>query len=127
MTNLTIESLLITSKNWDRRTVELSIFLDGSGNMFGGSSRRVHAVLHGENSTAPTGSLEVRGLILVEYNIARGANGSSRSSATYYADATDFNNLQGHSPTLSAEVVGNCSGAEYAITSSLGLTSDSII
>jgi hypothetical protein len=127
MKNLTIESLKNISRNWDRRTVELSVWVDGSGNMFGGSSRRVHVVLHGQNSIEPNGQIDVRGVIVVDYNIARGANGASSSSAKYYKGATDFDQLSGAVPTLSAEMVGNCSGAEYAINGALALTCDSLI
>jgi hypothetical protein len=124
MKNLTVKNLSKISKNWDRRTTETSLWIDGHGNMWGGSSRRLHVCVHGDNSIHPTGKVEVIGVITVSYNIARGANGETSSSAQYYKGVYSFDKLHGVKPTISAEVIGNCSGAESAISHALGLTSD---
>lgn len=128
MENLRLESLERLSKNWDRRTAELSVYVDGSGNMFGGSSRHLHVIIHGENSINETGKIYILGLFVTSYNIARGANGADSCSTSYYKGLTDFAQITPQSiPTATCQIEGMCGGTQEAIAGNLGLISDYII
>jgi len=120
-TEIKFEDLQRTSKNWDSKTVNLMVFLKGYGNMFGGSNSAVHLVLHGDNSSTETGTIEVRGIMTSSNNIARGANGPNSCSAKYYKGVDNFDNLYecGTYDTKTIQVTGICGGAEDLMMKSL--------
>ena len=127
--NLSIEDLKETSKNWNGFTKYLLVYIDGSGGMCGGGSRLVHVVLHGENSGTETGTIEVRGIATMSYNIARGANGGTMQVLSYYKGYNEFNDTYGENakPTYKAIIEGSCSGGEAALCSFLNAEQDWII
>ena len=106
-------------KPWDEQSTEMVIFVEGSGNMFGGSSILVFVTLHGKNSIHETGSFTLTGIIKSGYNISRGANGDSRCSADYFKGCTTLKETYDAKPTYHAEVTNTCGGAEEAICSAL--------
>ena len=79
-----VESLEKLSEEWDGKTTERLVFVEGHGNMFGGSGSLSHVIVHGERSVKETGLVEILGQVKYNYNISRGANGPTESTATYY-------------------------------------------
>jgi hypothetical protein len=122
MYNITLDTLERTSREWDKRTLNLLVHIGGAGNMFGGHGRLVHITLHGENSIHETGSITINGIAKDGYNIARGANGDSTAQCDYFKGATSFDDLK--EPTYSIGINGTCGGATEALTSILHATLD---
>jgi len=119
-----IDSLENLSKTWpeNKRTTEFLKHYDGYGDMFGGSGLFVHVIIHGENSYMRVpGTMEIRGWGHNTYNIARGANGPTASTARYYKNdkvgdvTTDAN--------MNVSVEGSC-GADTALAAVLGIKFD---
>ena len=111
-----LENLKGYSENWDRRTAELVISFNGSGNMFGGRSKFAHITLHGENSIFETETVDFNGFGEVSYNIARGANGGSGSSTTYFKCDKDGSNIS-IVPTYKISVEGTCADGVSIVAS----------
>lgn len=119
-----LENLQHTSKNWDRRTKDLIVHIEGAGNMWGGWGRMLHVTLHGDNSTTETGLITVNGIIEGGYNISRGANGDSSQNLSYYKGVVDFDDIQHKSPTYKIIIEGTCGGAEEAMCTILSAERD---
>ena len=76
----------LSADNWSADTHETTyVFVNvpGSGNMFGGSGSLYLVTLHGCYS-ADKGKIEIKGYVEYNYNIGRGANGPTASTATLY-------------------------------------------
>jgi hypothetical protein len=126
-TELSLENLQLTSKNWDGYTKDLLLFIEGWGNVCGNSSRYVHVILHGKNSGTETGTIEVKGVAISDTNIARGTNGNTYQVVSYYKDKTDFKDMHNAQPTYKARIDGACVGGEMAICTILRAEIDWII
>lgn len=123
-----INSLSNLSNTWNDKssTKELMVRFNGSGNMFGGSGRFVHILIHGRYSAAqPHGTMEFVGHGFYSYNIARGANGPTASGARYYKSKTvpSYDNYDQTPPTYTIDVQGSC-GADSAMLAVLNLDID---
>jgi hypothetical protein len=118
-----VQSLERLSKEWNGKTTERLVFVEGSGNMFGGSGSLSHIIVHGENSVKETGLVEIRGHVKYNYNIGRGANGPTQSTATYYpvkdGKVLDLFEKKAH-------IHGACN-ADDALATVLGLEKDWVI
>lgn len=114
MKTIELKNLERLSLDWDKLTVKIAVFISGSGNMFGGSGKLLVCTLHGENSIETTGKIDVLGEISYSYNIARGANGISSSSATYIENNIELNRL---------ELTGLCN-ADSALVYAMDLKKD---
>ena len=123
-TELSLENLQRTSKNWDGQTKVILLSVDGSGGMFGGGTRLMHITLHGENSITETGTITINGLVTTSYNISRGANGGNSQSLSYYKGLTDFNETYASQPTIKINIEGSCGGAESSICEILSAEKD---
>jgi hypothetical protein len=125
--NLTFEKLERTSKNWDRQTKEILLYLKGSGDMFGGSTQFLHITLHGDNSLTPTGTITVNGLAKAIYNIARGENGGNYQILSYYKGANGSTDTRSIEHTYRIKIDGRCGGCEEALCSILNAEKDWLI
>ena len=126
---LTLEDLKETSKNWDGSSKYLLVYLEGSGDMFGGSAKFVYVTLHGKNSIYETGSIRVDGIAKMSYNIARGGNGETCQVVSYYKGVTDFKDTYtlNPKPTYKVTIEGSCGSGEEALRSFLRAEQDWII
>lgn len=104
--------------NWDKQTMEAVIFIQGGGNMWGGWANYAHVVIHGENSSKQTGEVELRGVLIGGYNIARGANGESYDAIEYFPGLDNFDTHE-KKPEFAVKVEGKSGGAIAAAKSLL--------
>jgi len=119
-TEIKFENLRDTSRNWDRQSKNLMVFIKGSGNMFGGEGQHVHLFINGENSIYETGLIEVLGLLVETNTIARGENGPNRCWAGYYSLSSyegkiDFPDLPKLRPLHDIKITGWSGGAKELI------------
>lgn len=120
---ITLQKLERMSGMWDRRTIELMVFIGGGANMFGGHSEYVHVVLHGDNSIQETGTIEYLGFVQAGWNIARGANGENSSTANYRKFVSPNTDELGQI-IYSVEIKGTSGGADNAMCSILNAHKD---
>lgn len=124
LTQLSIKNLERTSKNWDKRTKDILLFISGGSNMFGGSTKMLHITLHGENSIVETGTITINGVVVGGYNISRGANGVNWQKLSYYKGVESFSDIDFKKPTYTINIEGSCTGAEDAMCAILSAEKD---
>lgn len=120
-----VKSLEQLSKNWDGKTAERLVHVRGGGDMFGGSGELTHIMIHGENSIKETGTVEIRGKVTYTYNIARGGNGPTESTASYYP-VNRNTGVVSERMEKQAHVHGSCA-ADDALATILNLKKDWVI
>lgn len=125
--SFTLSQLERTSQNWDKRTKMIVLFTSGGGNMFGGSGKGYVICLNGDNSTNPTGQIEILGVWASGYNIARGANGDNSGQISYWKGITDLASTYDLKPTFKIQVEGSCDTGKDTLCAILGADADYIV
>lgn len=124
LTQITLAQLERTSKDWDKKTKNILLFISGAGNMFGGGGKGYFLKLHGENSIYPTGKIDVMGVFSETYNVARGQNGPNSGSISYFKDAVDLDAIDRNKPTFKIDVAGSCDTGRDTLCTLLSASMD---
>lgn len=122
-----VENLERLSINWDRQTINVLVKFGGSGNMFGGSNQGYLLTIHGENSIHTTGLIEIKGVFVEGYNIARGANGENHGSTKFWNGLTNFDKIYETEPKYKITIEGNCDCGTATLCSILSAQLDFFI
>lgn len=124
---LSVAQLQHTSTNWDKKTKTILLYMAGAGNMFGGGGKGYCITLHGDNSTSPTGQIDVLGIFSESYNIARGANGGNSGTISYWIGIDDLTAIHSDNPTFRIDVTGSCNTGRDTLCAILSAEMDWLI